>query len=407
MTKRRHTTFQDLRKRLRPAALLLVALFMVAGLVLAYRTQAATYATSLEAEAGVPAGNAAETESLAGASASAAVRFGGGTQPTGPTLYVATNGNDGNAGTSAGSPKKTITAALSAAEPGHTILVAPGTYTGNLLTNRGGSPGKYITIKSQEKWAARIYGNNSSSRQSAVEINHEWIRFEGFDVSGDTVRHGIHASANNIQIVHNHIHDICQWITGNTGWKGGAGIQTGKTNLDNVLIDRNVIRDVGAPGSREQLVHGMYIDSHVTNTVVSNNIIFNIEDFGLHPYPVAESSGWVFVNNVIYNTGRGILQSTDGVTRNNIVYNTRGARYDIRGTGNVVSNNIGGGSGSGSQSGVTVTDPMFVNAGQYDFRLRPGSPGIDKGTATDAPELDFLGVRRPQGGGIDIGAHEQ
>ena len=332
--------------------------------------------------------------------------------PAGPIIYVSTTGNDSNSGTTQAQAKKTINGGMSAASAGYTVLVAPGTYNGNFVTSKGGAAGKFITVRSQTRHGAKIYGDGSLKSQSAVEIKHAFVRFQDFDVTGKQgTRHGVHIDSDNTQIVGNKIHDVCNWVTGNTGWKGGAGIQTGKANLSNVLIDGNIIFNIGAKGSTEQLVHGMYIDSHVKNTVVSNNIIYNVEDFGLHPYDETESSGWIFENNVIAFTGRGILQAPNGITRNNIVYQTRGDAYVIRGSGNVVENNIAfggkGGGGGGSEGGTINQDPMFVNPTAFDFRLKPGSPAINKGLATGAPKVDILGKPRPQGGAVDIGAYEQ
>jgi hypothetical protein len=51
-------------------------------------------------------------------------------------------------------------------------------------------------------------------------------------------------------------------------------------------------------------------------------------------------------------------------------------------------------------------DPLFTDAAGSDFSLQAGSPAIDAGTSEGAPDIDILGVTRPQGTGIDIGAYE-
>ncbi len=62
----------------------------------------------------------------------------------------------------------------------------------------------------------------------------------------------------------------------------------------------------------------------------------------------------------------------------------------------------------GGYAGESVLDaePRFVNAAGGDYRLDVGSPCIDTGTATDAPETDYAGEARPLGSGFDMGAFE-
>lgn len=57
-------------------------------------------------------------------------------------------------------------------------------------------------------------------------------------------------------------------------------------------------------------------------------------------------------------------------------------------------------------TGNISADPLFVDSTNDNFHLQNGSPCIDTGTATDAPNYDFEGTSRPQGAGYDIGAFE-
>jgi len=51
-------------------------------------------------------------------------------------------------------------------------------------------------------------------------------------------------------------------------------------------------------------------------------------------------------------------------------------------------------------------DPLFADAINGDYRLTEGSPCIDTGTAEGAPDIDFEGGPRPVGDGYDMGADE-
>jgi len=53
-----------------------------------------------------------------------------------------------------------------------------------------------------------------------------------------------------------------------------------------------------------------------------------------------------------------------------------------------------------------IADPGFVDAAKKNFRLRPGSPAIDRGFTIDDLKADRDGKARPVGRAIDLGAYE-
>jgi hypothetical protein len=339
---------------------------------------------------------------------------GGGTGGTGSgftaQLFVATTGNNSNSGTSKTAAKATIAGALAAAGPGDTISVAPGTYTGNITIASGGSSGGgYVTIRSEVPRAAIISGTGAGS-QAAVQINAGYVRLQDLTVTGTLasgVRYGVDVEASNVEVKNCHIVQICKFETAGTGFQGGAGINFDQVSYTNISIDGNEIHDIGPDPGVEQLVHGIYCGVAGTNFRIVNNLIYDCEDFGVHEFPTASSSGIQVVNNTISGCGRGILQGDTGIVRNNIVYNCLSANYDLRGTGTTVSNNFSGGNGNTTGSGISAgVDVKFVSITGNDYRLQAISPAVNAGTATSAPSTDILGVTRPQGSTVDAGCYE-
>lgn len=62
------------------------------------------------------------------------------------TYYVATNGNDGNSGTSVTQPFRTIQRGMNVVVPGDTVLVRGGTYREQVEAIRGGTADKPVTV---------------------------------------------------------------------------------------------------------------------------------------------------------------------------------------------------------------------------------------------------------------------
>ena len=94
-------------------------------------------------------------------------------------------------------------------------------------------------------------------------------------------------------------------------------------------------------------------------------------------------------NKVGINVGSGSSGTSVG---NNIVYSNTYALVNA-GTATTQFNNL-------------ASDPWFVNQNYYDYRLRSGSPAINAGMLISQVLVDLLGVARPQGAGVDIGAYE-
>src|SRR3954464_12350724 len=103
------------------------------------------------------------------------------------TLYVSTQGNDSNSGTTSSQPLRTITRAYSLASSGTTIMVMPGTYTDyqsgwGLHLNKSGSSSSPITLKSQTPGGAVLDGQNASDRVVAIYLDGSYNIIDGFEI---------------------------------------------------------------------------------------------------------------------------------------------------------------------------------------------------------------------------------
>jgi hypothetical protein len=355
--------------------------------------------------------------------------------PRGRQFYVSTGGSDTAVGSRA-HPWRTIGYAASQARPGATVHVAPGSYAGPLLIERGGTARRPLRFLSDRRWGARITAG-SPGPILIVNIRGDHVTFQDFDVSGSGGDGSAAISANgtNDAILGNHVHDLAApCLKG--GGDGAAGIVVAGDGyrLRGGLVDGNLVERIGS-GPRDgscRLVHGIY--ASVPDVRISNNVTSDAAGDGITSWHAARSL--TIANNLsVFNGGSGILVgsgdagATTGNTRtlvaNNIVY--RNERAGITestdgghrvGPGNRYLHNLAfmnGSSGLGDLSPAAMVsdtlsrDPGLGQKGQgarRRFCLSSGSPVVDAGTRLGAPTRDFDGKRRPRGRTVDIGPYE-
>ena len=109
-----------------------------------------------------------------------------------------------------------------------------------------------------------------------------------------------------------------------------------------------------------------------------------------------------------FSTGQGGAvyseAATPGLT-NSICWGDTPNEIINSGSGGVTatySDIAGGYAGTGNRN----NNPRFTSAALGDFSLLESSPVIDAGTKAGAPPTDFVGILRPQGAGVDMGAYE-
>jgi len=391
---------------------------------------------------GVAAGAATITATSEGKSGTAAITVTAAPPPgscANVCHYVdAAAGNDANAGTSA-APWRTLQHAADVTNPGDTVIVNDGVYTGgaNVVTiGRSGTATAWLVFRAAHLWGAVIDGQNNTST-TGFEVNGSYIRIEGFEVR-NTNRYGVDAyggsesAAGNhdIDVVQNHIHDIGHICTGSVG--GIVGVDA---YSDNLTIERNVIHDIGRLGPGEQGCvepngnwqnhdHGVY-NGIGDNVVIRNNLFYNFtHGFAIQRYNGngAVTNGLTIVNNtfafpnpwrdshIIIATGVNNL-----LIANNIFYQptTAAVWFDTGGLTNVtLSNNLSFGaamseglSGMTSVGNLVNVNPGFVSVSGLDFHVQAGSPAIGAGMTLSSVPNDLDGYLR-SGTAYTIGAYQ-
>jgi Right handed beta helix region len=361
------------------------------------------------------------------------------TQGTSPnqqprSYYVdGTNGANAASGDSA-HPFQTIQHAANLVNPGDSVVVRNGVYP-VLDIERGGTPGRYVVFRAAVQWGAILDGGQTSHTQAdgaeyGVYLGASFVRVQGFEIR-NVWHDGISPASgvSDFQITGNHIHDVGRYCeTGGIGLSGMTFIN------DNVVIEQNLIHDIGRDSTGENGCtpgndywqdhdHGIYLSSG-TNITVRNNVFYNISrGWAIHCYPDVLSQLYI-VNNTFafpnpHKVGHIIIAATLGnaVIANNIFYQplTAGVWFNGGATSNVIVEynlTMGGTAAEGNGAGVTLSnnldniDPKLVNALGVDFQLVSGSPAIDAGVTLPYVTNDFLGTTRPQGAAYDIGAFE-
>jgi hypothetical protein len=338
------------------------------------------------------------------------------------THYVSTTGNDANDG-SAARPWATIQHSDTAAEAGDTVIVADGTYRGDLVLKKSG-----ITYRAENKWRAKLLGTSSGDGSAVIKVSGGRIIIQDFDITGSDANGIILAysgtSASYNQAIGNYVHDMRTPCTDNSGTAietGGGPNYMGISHNDmigNLVVNITPYDDCpqGHPAS------GIYAE--VPYSIIANNIVINA-GYAIQSWHAASHVS--VVGNTVINNLRAITIGAGdapggrindySLVQNNVIYNSR--RTAIAETGSTgphnryIYNLIYGDDMSISLNhglraiGTVNADPRFIrNTGTAfgDYRLSANSPARGAGVALRYATLDFAGTTRPHSGPTDLGA---
>jgi parallel beta-helix repeat protein len=368
------------------------------------------------------------------------------------TYYVAKSGKDSYScaqATSASTPKLTLSGSsggLRCLKAGDTLLIKGGTYAEVFNAYQipaGTSWSAPVTLRAASDETVVIRPNSGGKNGDILVLTSgsggtaQYIIFDGLIFDGTNVAtHGVRlaGSAHHIRFVNGTIRNArranCVFVQDSTTryieFRHMTIHNCGDSNQDHGLYVRgqNVrIEDSRIYNHSGFGVHVYRSDGQAHNNIVRNNEVFNNGAWGIL---IGSGQNNLAYNNIVRHNGKeyngggiriGYYGPVSNQVYNNTVYANANACIMVNAGSSktVVRNNLCWqnksnmvrNDGSGSVISNTLTsDPQFVDPSTNNFRLRSGSPAIDRGLKLSQVADDYAGMGRPRGVSHDIGAYE-
>lgn len=282
------------------------------------------------------------------------------------------------------------------------------TIRNNIITGNSAQEGGGISISDETPLQHQILNNTITGNTATTAGGFGWGGGVAFNNSSATLKGNT--------------------ITNNTA-KHGGGVLMWKSDL---TVEDNIVSGNRAQGANS-VGGGLFIELVGKSPSIKNNIITNNTAEYIHDgISITNGPGQpLIVNNTIvankYSDSGfhdGIYLGGGGISpiiRNNIIAlngygihrdSNTSTPYPVMSNNDVWGNSVADYFNLSPDATDISADPLFVNQTGGDYHLRDGSPCIDAGTASDAPNMDFEGDSRPLDGDAngsalwDIGADE-
>ncbi len=268
-------------------------------------------------------------------------------------FYVSPSGNDDNPGTRA-LPLQTIQRAVDQAVPHDFIFAEDGVYEGPVIMTRSGEPGAYITLKSINKWGAKIEVIDGEGAQDGIKVVANYITIDGFELydpapGAGRIGNGITIyESHHVEAVNNNIHDF-----------GGSGIQG--AYCDHVLIENNTVYNNAKYNPTQSSGISIWRAWAVDDAPGYHIVIRNNRSFG---------------NTTITKNARNVNTDGSGIIIDDLWESKDGERYPHR---TLIENNLAYDNGG---SGVHIYKSSHIdvfNNTSYHNRHNEGVTGTFRG----------------------------
>jgi len=242
-------------------------------------------------------------------------------------------------------------------------------------------------------------------RSSHNTISHNVIR--GFDYTGISVGWSwgyAPTTAHHNIIEYNHVAHIGRGVLSDMGGIYTLGVSPGTVIRNNIFHD---IQSYAYGG------WGLYTDEGSTGIVMENNIVYNTKTGGFHQHYGRDN---VVRNNILAFSKEGQLQRSRQEPHKSFTFERNIVYFD---NGQLLSGNWGNGNyemdnniywdarsldipfagmtfaewqAKGFDQHSRIADPLFVDAPNRDFRLKPDSPALELGfQPIDASKIGLYG----------------